>query len=993
MPMCLSYGRRVVCVSAHSVGQIGLDLVLNKKDFEKQVGGIQRLAEKTGKMLASAFAVKKLVDFGAACIELGSDLEEVQNVVDVTFPAMSKRVDAFAQGAAEAFGLSETMAKQFTGTFGAMAKAFGFSEEAAYDMSTALTGLAGDVASFYNLDQKEAYTKLKSVFTGETESLKDLGIVMSQTALDSYALAKGFGKTTAKMTEAEKVALRYKFVQEQLAGATGDFARTSDGWANQVRILKLQFDSLKATIGQGLINALTPVIKVINTLVGKLMTLANAFKSFTEMFTGKKGTGDAAAQMQATATAADKAAASTAAVGDAAAASAKKLKGLYGFDSLNVASKDSGSSGAGGASGGYAADTFDMPELDTKEVEKASGKLAQIMEELFGRVKVIAQDFASGNFFQASKDISALAIDIFNLFSDAIDQVDWYGIGNKIGEFLAGLDWLGIIKAAVKLKFNIWKAIAEVWFGAFDAAPIETTIITAIAGLKWTGLGPVIAKGIGGAIAGKLKDIAAVFAEGGFLNNIGLVIENLFSGLTLHDSMIAVFGKIGTAVAGIGSVISGAVLAVTSFFYMWENGWSVLGEILKDIGIALSAIGAVILGAAAWPAAIVAAVVAAVSTIAIIIHDNWDAICDWFSGVGEWFDTNVITPVVGFFRGLWESVSGFFSNLWEDIVSVWDTVSTWFSDHVIEPVKNFFVGLATRIGQVFEGIWIFIQAIWKIVSDWFNENVITPVVGFFQGLWEMVSGFFSSLWEDIVSIWDTVSNWFNENVIIPVTGFFQGLWEAVSGFFINLWEDIRGIWNTVSNWFNDTIITPVQEAFETACDAIGGFFTGLWDGIKAGVTGAINAVIGAIEGAINWIVGGINKIIQGFNDVVSWAADVIGADWGGVGLVPEVSIPRLAEGGYVKANTPQLAMIGDNRHQGEVVAPEDKLYQVSAQAMWDVMQKFMAAMKAMAGSSGNGGTTIVLKVTGEMAPLVRMLKMELDKERSRSGINLEVVYE
>lgn len=455
MPMCLSYERRVVRVSAHSVGQIGLDLVLNKKDFEKQVGGIQRLAEKTGKMLASAFAVKKLVDFGAACIELGSDLEEVQNVVDVTFPAMSKRVDAFAQGAAEAFGLSETMAKQFTGTFGAMAKAFGFSEEAAYDMSTALTGLAGDVASFYNLDQKEAYTKLKSVFTGETESLKDLGIVMSQTALDSYALAKGFGKTTAKMTEAEKVALRYKFVQEQLAGATGDFARTSDGWANQVRILKLQFDSLKATIGQGLINALTPVIKVINTLVGKLMTLANAFKSFTEMFTGKKGAGAAAAQMQATASAADKAAASTAAVGDAAAASAKKLKGLYGFDSLNVASsEDSGSGGAGGASGGYAADTFDMPELDTKEVEKASGKLTQIMEELFGRVKVIAQDFASGNFFQAGKDISALAIDIFNLFSDAIDQVDWYSIGNKIGEFLAGLDWLGIIKSAVKLKFK-----------------------------------------------------------------------------------------------------------------------------------------------------------------------------------------------------------------------------------------------------------------------------------------------------------------------------------------------------------------------------------------------------------------------------------------------------------------------------------------------------------------------------------------------------------
>lgn len=105
-----------------------------------------------------------------------------------------------------------------------MAKAFGFSEKQAYDMGTTLTGLAGDVASFYNLSQDEAYTKLKSVFTGETESLKDLGVVMTQTALDSYAMANGFGKTTSAMTEAEKVALRYQFVQDQLSAAQGDFA-------------------------------------------------------------------------------------------------------------------------------------------------------------------------------------------------------------------------------------------------------------------------------------------------------------------------------------------------------------------------------------------------------------------------------------------------------------------------------------------------------------------------------------------------------------------------------------------------------------------------------------------------------------------------------------------------------------------------------------------------------------------------------------------------
>ena len=218
-------------MAADSVSQIGLDLVVNKGTFEKQMTGIQALAKKAGASLAAAFAVKKIVDFGAKCVELGSDLAEVQNVVDVVFPRMNQKINEFAKNSAAQFGLSETMAKKFTGTFGAMAKAFGFGEQQAYEMGTTLTGLAGDVASFYNISQDEAYTKLKSVFTGETESLKDLGIVMTQTALDSYALANGFGKTTAKMSEAEKVALRYKFVQDQLTSAAGDFSRTSDGWA------------------------------------------------------------------------------------------------------------------------------------------------------------------------------------------------------------------------------------------------------------------------------------------------------------------------------------------------------------------------------------------------------------------------------------------------------------------------------------------------------------------------------------------------------------------------------------------------------------------------------------------------------------------------------------------------------------------------------------------------------------------------------------------
>lgn len=271
-----------------SAGQIAIDLVMNQGRFDSQLRNITGVVKKAGAALVAAFSVKKIIDFGKDCLELGSDLEEVQNVVDVTFTHMADRVNAFAQSAAFSYGLSETMAKRFTGTFGAMAKSFGFSEEAAYEMSTTLTGLSGDVASFYNISQDEAYTKLKSVFTGETETLKDLGVVMTQSALDAYALANGYGKTTQAMTEMERVALRYAFVQDQLSIASGDFARTSDSWANQVRILSLQFDSLKASIGQGLINLFTPIIKGINAVVGKLVILANAFKAFTELITGKK---------------------------------------------------------------------------------------------------------------------------------------------------------------------------------------------------------------------------------------------------------------------------------------------------------------------------------------------------------------------------------------------------------------------------------------------------------------------------------------------------------------------------------------------------------------------------------------------------------------------------------------------------------------------------------------------------------------------------------
>lgn len=440
-------------MSAESVGQIGLDLVVNQNQFDRQMRGITNIASKAGKVLAGAFAIKKITEFTSACLDLGSDLAEVQNVVDVTFSKMNEQVNNFAQNAVFQFGLSETMAKKYTGTFGAMAKAFGFAENEAYAMSTTLTGLAGDVASFYNITQDEAYTKLKSVFSGETETLKDLGIVMTQTALDQYALANGYGKTTSAMTEQEKVALRYAFVQQQLALAQGDFARTSDSWANQVRILKLQFDSLRASLGQGFIAALTPVIKVINTVMGKLVQLANVFSAFMKRLFGVKsdknsGIGAVTSDVSSATTAMDNLSNLTSGVGSAAKKAAKEIKGLMGIDEINTISSTGSDGDSGSGSGGVSGvGDIGMDNWDFSQQESSLDSLTGKVEAFADKVRSVFKNIT--NFIKKHKEI------ILSIIGGLISGIVAFFIAGNWGAITGAIanviGWIELIPTALGL--------------------------------------------------------------------------------------------------------------------------------------------------------------------------------------------------------------------------------------------------------------------------------------------------------------------------------------------------------------------------------------------------------------------------------------------------------------------------------------------------------------------------------------------------------------
>lgn len=197
-------------------------------------------------------------------MELASSLQEVQNVVDTTFGGGATLIYNWAESADESFGISELAAQQYTGTLGAMLKSMGLTSAQVQQMSTDMTGLAGDLASFHNLDVADAFEKIRSGISGETEPLKQLGINMSVANLEAYALAQGIETAYSKMSQAEQATLRYNYLMSVTADAQGDFANTSEGFANQERILEMNIQTLSATMGEQLLPVLNEAIIMFN---------------------------------------------------------------------------------------------------------------------------------------------------------------------------------------------------------------------------------------------------------------------------------------------------------------------------------------------------------------------------------------------------------------------------------------------------------------------------------------------------------------------------------------------------------------------------------------------------------------------------------------------------------------------------------------------------------------------------------------------------------
>lgn len=773
-------------MSASSVGEIGLDLIVNRNGFDSQMQDVGRIAKKAGAALAAAFSVKKLADFGKKCIELGSDLSEVQNVVDVTFPEMTGKVDEFAKSAAVSFGLSETMAKQYTGTFGAMAKAFGFTEKQAYDMGATLTGLAGDVASFYNLTQDEAYTKLKSVFTGETESLKDLGVVMTQTALDSYALSNGWGKTTQSMTEAEKVALRYAFVQKQLSAAQGDFARTSDGWANQVRILKLQVDSIMASVGQGLINLLTPVIKLINTVIGKIATLANAFKAFTELLTGNKSSPGKG--IDETTEAAEGLGKATDGVGNAAEKAAKKMKGLMSFDKLNNIQSDS--TGSGNLAGGSDIDFGSLAE-GADAAEAAEKKINPLLGNITKQLKELGNLFKSGFRAGLGRD-----------FETGLKRIQGHlkGIKSSLKDIFTDKK---VTEAANRCASKIAYALGQT---AGAALSVGQTVTENIAG----GIDKYLSQN-SGYIKERLIGIFDVTGEiaelkGNFAETFAGIFE-VFRGNTAKQctaDIIGIFTNTFLGIIQLGLEFGRDVLncIVQPFIDNQDKLKDALENTLKPIGTVLSVLDT--------------------------------SVKDTFEKIFQVYDEKIRPAFEGIADGLSSLLGVILDTYNQYIAPVLDELSVKFAEvwqEHVQPVIDKAVELFGKLAECVSVLWKNVLEPW---IEWIISTIVPILAPIFETLGKTVLDVFGAIADTIGGFMDILGG-----VLDFVTGVFTGDWNKC-------WEGITAAVNGAKDMIAG-IVKQITAIFRGLWNILKSIINSILGGIEKMVNGVVKGINGVIR--------------------------------------------------------------------------------------------------------------------------------------------------
>lgn len=521
-------GKNIKASSA-SIGSFFSRIKNGFSSQRKLSSGFGGIASKLTKLVIGVNAAKGAFNGLKSAMDYSSNLTEVQNVVDVGFGKYKSKIEDLAKTSIQDYGMSELTAKQIAGRFQAMGTAVGFSQKKMSGMSVELTKLSADMASFYNEDQEKVAKSMQSVFTGTTQPLRKYGIDLTQATLQEWAHKQGIDANIKSMSQAEKTMLRYQYVISQTGAAQGDFARTSNTWANQTRMLKQNFQQLGSTIGQIAINAFKPFVKAMNSTLVQLDKFAKSARDALGKIFGweyEEGGGVTQNYKDDMKDAADGANDTADATKKATKAQKEFNKQLQGFDRLNnlTSSKGKDNDGTGNDKGTSVG--------DLSNIGSGSGGKWKQKDSIFKK-------------FESDIDtLEKLGKKISTTLSKAMEDIDWKSIYQKAAGFGTGL-----------------ASFLNGLFAGGEGARL------------FSDLGSTIANSLNTVLTG-LNSFATTFSWDEFGRNLGIGINGFF---TTWDA--------GLTADTFNNMANGVLTAMTSALNRihWDLIAKRIGELIKGI--------------------------------------------------------------------------------------------------------------------------------------------------------------------------------------------------------------------------------------------------------------------------------------------------------------------------------------------------------------------------------------------------------------------------
>ena len=826
-------------------------------------------------------------------INIASDLTEVQNVVDVTFGNYKKKIEDLANVSIPELGMSELTTKQIASRYQAMGTAMGISQKKMADMSVELTRLTGDMASFYNVEQKAVGEDLEAIFTGQTKPLRQYGLDLTEATLQEWALKNGIDANINSMSQMEKTMLRYQYVMSNTGAAQGDFVRTADTWANQVRVLKENFKALGSVMGSTFINALKPLVKSLNSAMSHVISFAKVVSNALGKIFGwtyEENSGGIAQDYEDIADSAEDLAKGT----GKAAENAKKLKQqLQGFDELNVLTSDladnlDASTGGTGGTGSGATSGYEGQWKKTGEALPFESDIDTLRK--------------------LGKTISETLI-------NAMESIDWNVAYEKARNFGTGLaEFLnGLFEG-----YNGKTLFGEV--GKTIASALNTVVYSALSFGETFDF-----KQFGYNIADGINNFFRTFDFGALAKTINVWVDGIFDLIAttikekdknaIFDAFIDFFGNLELDTV---AIVIGAISIKKIGKIVW--GFA-LGTVLKplahtfllNLGATLTADVGTVLGAGTF------AGIAATIGFGIV-----GALTSWFAGqeVGKLIGRLIFPEDADWYKDFsWFGEDGFFKTILIDLETSLDGLNKMLTDWTNNPVLTLFANTAHSLMtdplNVFN---IQLENLKnnKSIQEWFNANVqpwFTKEK--WKNLAENIPNAIKEKWNEFTSWWQNTAmvSWWNNNVAPWFTkekwkNVGQGIKDGITG----IWSDFVSWWQgtAIGNWWNNNVAPWFSKE--------------KWNfsGIKDGVSSAFQGAIEAIKQKWNSFANTLNSILKiNIQPVIVGGKTIFSGGVLNLGVIPTFAQGGFPEDGWFRAS--QGEMIGKFDNGQSVVANNNQI--------------------------------------------------------------------